>query len=157
MTYKTDTEFDPSAMAVFRQGKTALRRYAFVGLALLILLSPAPGQLFGQHSAWLREWVMYSGVGVGLPKGLFVVHDEAGIVAEYTPLAAAGLDRYPQIVHYYFPGRIAEPAHLARFATDLCAKIEEGQRISFTGDVGTRQGWMPMSSENVCDHSGEEH
>lgn len=157
MTYKTDPEFGPSAISIVGPGRVALRRYAFVGLALFILLSPAPGQLFGQHSAWLREWVMYSGVGVGLPKGLFVLHDEAGIVAEYAPLAAVGLDRYPHIPHYFFPGLVTEPAHLARFATELCSGIQDGERVSFTGAIGTRHGWTPMSSEDVCNLGGEGH
>lgn len=129
---------------------TGLRRSAFFALAAFILLGPAPGQLFDQRSPWLREWIMYSDVGVGLPKGVFAVHDASGPVAEYTPLQAAGLERYPRIVHYFFDRRIFEQAHLTRYAADLCETLSPGQRLSFDGVVGTRKGWVPMPVANVC-------
>lgn len=129
---------------------TSLRRYVFFTLAAFILLGPAPGQLFGKHSPWLREWVMYSGVGVGLPKGVFTVHDLSGPVSEYTPLQAAGLEQYPQIVHYFFDKRIFEDADLTRFAANTCEALLPGQHLSFDGVVGTRKGWVPMPVANLC-------
>ncbi len=147
---------DP-AIAIDGAGMVLLRwrRRAFLALAAFVLLGPAPGQLFGQHSPWLREWVMYSGVGVGIPKGVFMVHDETGaMAAEYTPLAAAGLDRYPRMTHYYFEGRVWEPAHMARFAALLCSDLSPGMRLSFAGQVGTRQGWAPMPVDDVCAAGG---
>ncbi len=150
MTHEVDSSFNASAGTLAGSMQIGWRRHAFAALAAFILLAPAPGQLFDQHSPWLREWIMYSGVGVGIPKGVFVVHDETGGTAELTPLAAAGLERFPRIPHYYFEGRVFEPAHLARFATSICADLPVGQRVSFVGDVGTRHGWTAMPVEDVC-------
>lgn len=126
------------------------RRLVFYALAGFILLSPAPGQLFGQHYLLIREWVMYSGVGVGMPKGEFVLHDMSGGVTRLTPLEAAGLERYPRTSHYLFATRIFEPQDIARFAAARCADLTPQQRLSFEGVVGTRQGWVAMPVENVC-------
>ena len=45
------------------------RRLAFLLLAGFILLTPALPQLFGVQGMFLRQWTMFSGVGVGLLKG----------------------------------------------------------------------------------------
>jgi hypothetical protein len=110
--------------------------------------------MFGKHSPWLREWIMYSGVGVGIPKGLFTIHDESGPIADLTPLEAADLERYPKITHYYFSGLIGQAADLARFAEPLCSGLPQGQWVSFSGYVGTRQGWAKMRMDDVCAADG---
>lgn len=131
-----------------------LRRALFTACAMFILLGPAPGQLFGNHSAWLREWIMYSGVGIGIPKGMFTVQGGADDGAVYTPLQAAGLERYPRIAHYSFEQRIFDPSGLARFAAPLCASLSDDQRLAFSGHVGTRQGWEPLADPDVCQADG---
>lgn len=148
----------PDAHSTLKQASPAiptvtlnsLRRCVFFALAAFILLGPAPGQLFDQRSPWLREWIMYSDVGVGLPKGVFIVQDASGPVEQHTPLQAAGLDRYPKITHYLFDRRVHAEADLARFAADLCATLQPGQHLSFEGVVGTRQGWVAMPVTDVC-------
>jgi len=150
MTPDPQSMMDQASPASKPLTMTSLRRYAFFALAAFILLGPAPGQLFDKRSPWLREWVMYSGVGVGLPKGVFTVHDASGPVADYTPLQAAGLERYPLIVHYFFDKRIFEDADLTRYAAGLCEGLLPGQHLSFDGVVGTRKGWVPMPVTNLC-------
>lgn len=135
------------------EGRGAFRAARGAGFALLaafILLSPAPGQLFGAHSPFLREWVMFSGVGVGIPRGDFIVARDGREVARRTPLEALGLAAYPQIRHYAFEERVVEDADLARFARALCEEAGEGGRVGFVGSVGTRQGWRPIEVEDVC-------
>lgn len=127
-----------------------LRRGVFMVIALFLFLGPAPGQLFGQHSPFLREWIMYSGVGIGMPKGIFSVHDQTGEVTDYTPLQAAGLERYPPISHYKFDRRIFAAEDLSRFAAPLCARLSQDQRLSFDGAVGTRIGWVQVTQDDVC-------
>jgi len=133
---------------------TLLRHIAFGLFTVLIYLGPAPGQLFDSHSPWLREWVMFSGVGVGIPNGRFVVRSEDGVEAILTPLEAANIERYPLILHYLFKNRIFAEDHFARFAAPLCATVPDTSFVSFDGAVGTRQGWRPVQIENIC-ASGE--
>jgi hypothetical protein len=127
-----------------------LRRVAFGGLAALILFGPAPGQLFGHHSPALREWVMYSGVGVGILRGSFVLQEGERRLATLSPLEALGLQRYPSVRHYQFPHLVRAPEDVAAYAAALCERAAPGQTVAFEGQVGTRQGWREMSSADLC-------
>ncbi|MEM9911770.1 MAG: hypothetical protein AAF922_13395 [Pseudomonadota bacterium] len=127
-----------------------VRRSAFFLLMAFIFLGPAPGQLFGWHSSWLREWVMFSDVGVGIPDGTFTVAHADGTTETHSPLEAVGLESYPLIRHYLFEGRVFEASDLAKFATELCTQAELASSVSFKGKVGTRNGWQPMQAEDIC-------
>ena len=141
----------PAAPVRLRNPRSLARRLTFAALAGFILLSPAPKQLFGEPSPWLREWVMYSGVGTGIPEGAFHIHDASGrIVETLSPLQAAGLSRYPNIKHYMFEGRLQSSEDLWRFAAASCARLDTGQRLSFEGRIGTRQGWWAEARDDVC-------
>lgn len=146
----------PRAPVRWRDLRALGRKAVFVVLAGFILLSPAPGQLFDQPSPWLREWVMYSGVGTGIPAGDFHILDEAGAVVEtLTPLQAAGLSRYPNMSHYLFEGWMQSPDDLWRFAAAACAGLDPGRRLSFDGRVGTRQGWQEVQRGDICALQGD--
>ena len=93
---------------------------------------------------------MFSGVGIGTLKGTFEVTLADGTVNEYSPLEAAGLERYPLMLHYQFEGRVFAADDLAKFAKHLCSVFGDGRRIAFHGEVGTRQGWEPMASDDLC-------
>jgi hypothetical protein len=136
--------------------QTILRRAAFVVLMACIYFGPAPGQLFDAHSPWLREWVMFKGVGSGLPRGAFTVTQADGTVHTYTALEAAGLDRYPLIRHYQFEGRVFATDQLYRFARTLCAEIAATSTVSFDGKVGTVDGWKLAQSDDVCAPGAEQ-
>lgn len=138
------------AKAVQRGRGGGARRIGFALLAAFVLLSPAPGQIFGAHTALLREWVMFSGVGVGIPRGDFLVAGEGREILRVSPLQALGLDAYPQIRHYSFDKRVLADADLARFAERLCGGLRPGERVSFEGVVGTRAGWRETRVEDVC-------
>lgn len=139
-----------AASAGDEAGGLLRRRIGFALLATFVLLSPAPGQLFGAHTPLLREWVMFSGVGVGIPRGTFVVSGEGGEAARVSPLEALGLEAYPQIRHYAFDRRILADEDFPRFAQRLCEEARPGARIGFEGVVGTRAGWREARIEDVC-------
>lgn len=156
MTDMAPSGFSAATPVTPRIAGKRLRHVCFTAIAAFILLGPAPGQLFGKTSPWLREWVMFSGVGVGIPKGQFTVNDANGSdQGSYTPLAAAGLDRYPRMSHYRFENRVFASGDMAGFAAPLCASLAPGQHVSFEGWVGTRQGWAEMSIETVCAMQGD--
>lgn len=140
----------PAQAADHEARGAAPRRLGFALLAAFVLLSPAPGQLFGAHTPLLREWVMFSGVGVGIPRGEFVVTGAGGEIARLSPLEALGIEAYPQIRHYSFDLRILADADFARFAQRLCAEAQADGRIRFEGFVGTRAGWREARIEDVC-------
>jgi hypothetical protein len=127
-----------------------LRRAVFGVLAAVILFGPAPGQLFGHHSPALREWKMYSGVGVGILRGSFTLREGERAIAAASPLEALGMQRYPRIRHYLFPNMVFAPEDLAPYAATLCAGAAPGQTVIFDGHVGTRQGWRALAADDLC-------
>lgn len=130
-----------------------IRRIGFALIALFILLAPAAGQVFGVKNLLLREWVMYSDVGVGIPKGEFRVWRGDHAVASLSPLEVLDLPAYPSVIHYTFAHRILDDADLPAFAARLCERLadRDGDRVSFDGMVGTRQGWRRTQHFNVCE------
>lgn len=154
MTHVAFTAEDTAPAGARPMAQARYRRGLFIAFALFILLGPAPGQLFGNHSPWLREWVMYSGVGIGIPKGVFTVQDGTNPSLEYSPLQAAGLEQYPRIAHYTFDRRVFDVSDLSRFAAPLCADMSADQRVSFSGYVGTRRGWVPVLANDLCQTDG---
>lgn len=128
------------------------RRIGFTAIALFILLAPAAGQIFGVKHLLLREWVMYSGVGVGIPKGEFRIWRGDQPVATLSPLEALELTAYPRVIHYTFPHRILGDEDLPGFAARLCAALadHDADRVSFEGVIGTRQGWRSARHGDLC-------
>lgn len=126
-------------------------RLAFVACAsLFIMFGPAAGQVFGRHSVFLREWVMFSGGGVGVLKGTFTLRRTDGAVVHMTPLDVLGLKRYPSTPPDEFDHLIVEDHDLRNFASRVCDHSTEPAHLSFHGAVGTRQGWQPLDVEDVC-------
>jgi hypothetical protein len=130
-----------------------LRRTAFAAIATFILLGPAPGQLFGIHSMFLREWLMFSGAGVGLAKGRFTLHRADGAVT-MSPLEVAALPSYLALP---LDRRIFEPADLKTFAARICDDARETARLSFEGSVGTFTGWRTLTAHDVCNEPAQAH
>ena len=135
---------------------TQLRRAGFVGIALFILLAPSAGQVFGVKHLLLREWVMYSGVGVGIPRGEFRIWRGDHMVATLSPLEALDLPAYPSVIHYTFAHRVLDDADLPGFAARLCETLADhgGDRVSFEGVVGTRDGWRSAQHDDLCARDG---
>ena len=146
-------ETDPRSDALRAQW----RRAGFVVCALFILLAPAAGQVFGVHHLLLREWVMYSDVGVGIPRGEFRIWRGDDPVATLSPLEALDLPAYPRVIHYTFAHRVLDDADFPAFAARLCAMLADhhGDRVSFEGAVGTRAGWRHVQHDDLC--AGAKH
>ena len=94
----------------------------------------------------LREWVMFSGAGVGLLKGRFTLHRPEGAVT-MTPLEAAGLSNYLALP---IARRPSQAADLKTFAARICGEAKPGERVSFEGSIGTFTGWSPLDVPDVC-------
>ena len=139
LTYTAPTD----APAHTQRSAPASRRAVFSVLAAFILLGPAPGQLFGLHSMFLREWVMFSAAGIGLLKGHFTLHRADGAVTM----------RQRQVARQ----RIYEPADLKAFAARICNDARETARLSFEGSVGTFSGWRPLIADDVCNAPAQAH
>lgn len=127
-----------------------LKRAAFALAASYIALSPALPQVFGWGAPFVRQWTMYSGVGEGLPKGVFTAHYEDGREEQFTPLQARGLDRYPDDFHYTFDARVLRRQDLARWVEDLCTRVPDLTRLSFEGRIGAADGWFVHSDPDLC-------
>lgn len=119
-----------------------------LGLSLLIVLGPAVGQVFGLHKMLLREWIMFSGSGVGVLKGSFTLRHPGGTVTSLTPLDVLGLTRYPSDPPDVFGKLVFSESDLRSYGARLCDS--HAGTLSFHGSVGTRQGWRPLAAEDIC-------
>lgn len=128
--------------------RRAGRAVLMVGLGLLIVLGPAVGQVFGRHTILLREWIMFSGSGVGVLKGSFTLRHADGTATSLTPLAVLGLTRYPSDPPDMFGRLVFSTDDLRVYAARLCAS--PAGVLSYRGSVGTRQGWRPLAVDDIC-------
>ena len=127
-----------------------LKRAAFALAALYITLSPALPQLLGWGAPVVRAWTMYSGVGAGLPKGDFTARYADGRIQTLTALQVRGLERYPDVFHYTFDGLIDAPEGLAAWAADFCAASQDLESLSFSGRIGSPDGWVTHDADDLC-------
>lgn len=134
-----------------------LRAAAFSAIAAYIIASPFLVQIAGLNLPFIRPWIMFKEVGVGVLKGEFEFTSKDGSVARLSPLEVLGLDRYP--VHaqtYRFKKLVFEDAHIERVVADFC-----GQRrgdyagLSFRGRVGAGPAWRPLTADDLCKGGAE--
>jgi hypothetical protein len=128
--------------------RTALRDAVFASLALLIVFGPAVPQLLGEKPYLLRSWKMYGSAGNGLFKGTFTLHAD-GRDTNLSPLQVLGLAHYPSVIDYKFISRITADDPAVALG-DACARIGQNERLSFSGWRGTRDGWQPLTTDDVC-------
>lgn len=125
---------------------------AFTAMAAYMLFSPALPQLFGTGAPMVRQWTMFSGVGVGLPKGTFRIEYADGRTEDLSPLEVAGMTRYPvRRPIYRFDGYAKGPEGLAHFAAATCTTLPEGARLTFDGVLAERRHWTRMEAMRVCE------
>lgn len=93
---------------------------------------------------------MFSGSGIGVLKGRFVLHRAPGDDQEMTPLEMLGLRTYPDTSPDEFGRLVFDVGDLRRNAAPICDRRTDVSRLSFTGWVGTRQGWRRLAVEDVC-------
>lgn len=145
---------DRSRPAVRVRLVVASRAVMFAVLAAYILLGPWLVQIRGVQHPLLRPWTMYSGVGVGMLDGAFVVEGRADGPITHTPLEVLGLERYPIVAFYAFPDRVLADEDLPRVAARFCARLGQGETLAFAGRVGTRQGWRAIAMDDLCGETG---
>lgn len=119
-------------------------------LSLFIMFGPAAGQIFGRHYGFLREWIMFSGSGIGVLKGRFVLHRAEKPDQEMTPLEMLGLRTYPDASPDEFGRLVFNVGGLRRIGAPVCDRQTEVTRLSYKGWVGTRQGWRALEVADIC-------
>jgi hypothetical protein len=146
-------------MSPARSGESAtgeLRAIAFSALALYIGLSPFFVQVAGLDLPFIRPWIMFKEVGVGVLKGEFEFSSKDGAATKLTPLEILGLERYPvEAQTYRFKHLVFTDAGLKEFAADFCRLHEENYAdLSFRGRVGAGASWRPIAASDLCTQGG---
>ncbi len=124
------------------------RTLVFTGLAGVVLFGPGLRQALDLHTPLLRQWTMFSGIGVGVLKGEFEVTDASGTTIRMRPLDVLELQRYPLVRSFLFDRLVSEPGDLRTFGARLCN--DQTTRVAFHGHTGTRQGWVPLDVDDIC-------
>jgi hypothetical protein len=128
------------------------RLFAVAALGLWILISPALVQLAGLNLPFVRPWIMFKEVGIGVLKGEFIATYTNGAEERLTPLQVLGMPRYPVARQAYrFDRLVFRDADMARFAAGFCAS-RAGQiaDLSFKGRVGAGPGWRRIEMSDLC-------
>lgn len=133
-----------------QQGRSLAHAGLVIGLSLFIMFGPAAGQIFGRHHGFLREWIMFSGSGIGVLKGRFTLHSAGGSDQTMTPLALMRLTTYPDAPPDEFGRLVFHAGDLRKVAAQVCNGRAAVSRLSFAGWVGTRQGWRSLAVDDVC-------
>lgn len=145
-----------SAAALDEATSRNLRTAMFAALAAYIAGSPFLVQVAGFDLAFVRPWIMFKEVGIGVLKGEFAFTSKDGATTTLTPLEILGLERYP--VHaqtYRFKKLVFEDRDLGRFAADFCAKHQDDYAgLSFRGRVGSGASWRTLQADDICGTAG---
>ncbi len=132
-----------------------LRRALFAALAAWILFSPGLAQLAGIELPFVRPWIMFKDVGIGVLKGDFVATSLNGAEVRLTPLQVLGRSRYPiEAQPYRFENRVFADKDVKRFVADYCAR-QEGRiaDLRFEGRVGAGPSWRPLVVGGLCERA----
>lgn len=118
-----------------------LRAGLLLGLGGFVLASPAHRAL-GGRSPYLRDWMLYRDVGVGLVQARFLRHTADG---HTTPIdrfqtlklpAGAGAPRW--LTH------ISGETGLHRVCSQLCAALGPGADLRVHARIATTTGWAEL-------------
>lgn len=124
-------------------GRARLRTRAGLLLALgaFILVSPAY-RVLGGRSPYLRDWMLYRDVGIGLVEARFTRRDADGRERPVDRFAALGLRRgasAPRTLTH-----ITGEAGLHRVCTQLCAALGPGADLRVYARIATTAGWAEL-------------
>lgn len=120
-----------------------------LGLAGFMLLSPAH-RVLGGRSPYLRDWILYRDVGVGLVKARFTTRSADGHERPVDRFAALKLRPGPSaprtITH------ISGEAGLHAVARQLCAALGPGTDLRAHARIATTTGWADLDhgDHNRC-------
>ena len=129
-----------------------LRAVIFCFFALLIGVGPFFPQVMNTGSPWLRPWVMYAGVGVGVLKGDFTATYADGSSSTLTPLEILNLENYHKLRVFRYSHRVYNEVDLRRVVSPWCA-AQSGQLsdLAFRGKVGLGRGWADVDVSGLCE------
>lgn len=133
-----------------------LHRTAYLSIAFYVLASPLLSRIVGHRIKGISNWRMYAGVGKGILKGEFTEVHDGDIVQKITPLEMLGLERYPRDENATWKKRVLNKKDLYTFASDHCHSMPSHLSLNFKGHVGSIDGWIPLSSENLCHKAVDE-
>lgn len=130
----------------------SLRTAVFGALAAYILVSPFFVQVLGVDATFIRPWIMFKDVGVGVLKGEFVFTAKDGGVQHLSPLDVLGEERYPvRAQAYRFEKLVFKDEDVARFTSQFCAEhAGDYEDLRFEGKVGAGAAWRPVSIGGLC-------
>ena len=109
-----------------------LRRAVFGLVAAFILLAPAMPQVFGVHAPVFRPWVMFSGVGLGLLRGDFIV-SRGGETERVSPEGFLNITHYVRSMSLTAPHVVLDEAALISRITAFCETNSDVTAVSFDG------------------------
>ena len=132
-------------------GKRSARRAAAMAtLGAYILFSPFFVQVLKFDLPFVRPWIMFRDVGLGVLKGEFSYTDETGETMRLAPLDVAQLSRYPLNEQFYrFDRLVLNDEQFSRFVAGFCAKHPDG-RLSYAGKVGAGRSWRAVELTDLC-------
>lgn len=127
-----------------------LRAIVFVPLAGFMLFGPFYTQILGNASPYLREWIMFSGLGVGFDEVRF---SRLGADGKAEPLDRFELMGYRQ--RHKAPTwltRIPDYDTSLRIGHLLCHRLGDGADVRIESRRATIRGWTPghRGDRNVC-------
>lgn len=117
-----------------------LRAALLLGLGGFILASPAHRAL-GGRSPYLRDWMLYRDVGVGLVEARFYTRDRDGHTTAIDRFAALKL---PRSVAPRWLTHIAGETGLYRVCSQLCAALGPTADLRVDARIATTTGWTDL-------------
>jgi len=121
------------------KARLRVRAGLFIGIAAFMLISPLHRAL-GGRSPWLRDWLLYRDIGVGLVEAQFAVVDVHGerAVDRFVVLGVPRGRSAADLTH------IRGEAGLHRVCRRLCAALGPGSELRVRARIATTSGWAQI-------------
>jgi hypothetical protein len=126
-----------------------LRLLAFVAILAFELGEPAYRQVFGGTNRFVRKWIMFEGIGLGVVDARFSEALPDGRSVAVDRFATLGLNRTssPRDVR-----RIVHESNLRAVGQRLCAASAPGTDLRVVARIAERSGWRLIENgeRNLC-------
>lgn len=122
--------------------KKHARTFAFAAFVVLMVGGPFYKQVLGGETLLLREWTMYSGLGLRVCDVAFYIQEVNGArvpVDRYAVLGYASFQDAPMEVR-----RMKGEAGVLAVAHRLQAVLGEDKDLRVDAKIATRVGWVPL-------------
>jgi hypothetical protein len=128
-----------------------LRALVFVLLAVFMLVGPFFPQVLGKRAPFIRQWTMFSKVGLGLADVMFSVRQPDGTYVPVDHYALLGYDRWWEAPHSL--RRIKGVEGVEKTARRLCRRLGPHADLRARVRVAYRSGWhveLMEADRNLC-------